>query len=134
MSNIQKTDNKVSTLIELLHNNHEIKPFLEDVYLTTVYVAGLFYIGNIDEIFPKIKKGDRLELFLEKNNPNDCNAILVKYCGEKIGYVPRSDNVILANLMDVGKLLYGVVLDASIGEVYDGDDLKMIKFKIFLKE
>lgn len=134
MANIQKIDSEVSDFIGFLHNAPEVKPFLEDIYLITVNVAGLVYIDDIDEIFSIIKEGDHLDLFREKDNRYDEHAILVKYDGKKIGYVPRADNIILANLMDAGKMLYGVVVDTYIEYVYVGDEFKVVKFKIFLKE
>ena len=97
-------------------------------------MAGLVYIDDIDEIFSIIKEGDHLDLFREKDNRYDEHAILVKYDGKKIGYVPRADNIILANLMDAGKMLYGVVVNTYIEYVYVGDEFKVVKFKIFLKE
>lgn len=134
MANIQKGNSQVSTFIKFLHNKNDIKPFLEDIYLITLHVAGLYYADNIDDIFHHIKKGTHLELFRERTNEYDKFAILVKYNGEKIGYVPRDDNVILANLMDAGKELYGVVEYASKEEVYVGDEYKVVEFKVFLKE
>lgn len=134
MANIQKINSEVGDFIGFLHNAPEIKPLLDDIYLITVDVAGLAYINDIDKIFPIIKDGDRLALFREKNNEYDKKAILVKHNDEKIGYVPRADNLILANLMDAGKMLYGVVVNTSIKEVYVGDEFKVVKFKIFLKE
>lgn len=134
MSNIEKINTDLTRFIEFIHNKNEIKPLLEDIYLITVHVAGLYYIDNIDELFPQLEKGKQLKLFREKNNKFDKNAILVKFNGEKIGYVPKKYNVILANLMDGGKELYGLIENASEEEVYKGDEFKLVKFKIFLKE
>ena len=136
MANIQKTDSEISKFVEFLHNNGKIKAFLEDIHLITLDVAGLYYAENIDKIFPKIEKGDTLNLFREKDNKYDKYAILVKFDGEKIGYVPRRHNKILANLMDAGKELYGIVEEISVEDgVYEGaGDFKYLKFKIFLKE
>lgn len=135
MSNIEKVNSEITNIVKFIHNDGEIKGFLEDIYLITLDVAGLYYIDNLDEIFPKIKKGDTLELFREKNNKYDKFAILVMYSGEKIGYVPRKQNIILANLMDAGKELYAVVEKACKSEgVYVGEVDQYIKFKIFLKE
>lgn len=91
-------------------------------------------MDDIEEIFPNIAKGDNLELFREKSNEHDELAILVKFNGEKIGYVPKRNNEVLANLMDAGKELYGVVENAYLDEVYDGYPFKVVEFKIFLKE
>lgn len=134
MSNIQKPDNKLKNFVNFVQKNGKIKSFSEDIRLITLNVAGLEYVDNIDEIFPKIKIGDRLELFREASNEYDYRAILVKYDGEKIGYVPRKDNHVLSNLMDGGKQLYGIVESIGVDEIYKNYPSKFIRFKIFLNE
>ena len=104
------------------------------MFLIKVHVAGLDYIDDIDEIFPKIEVGDRLDLFREATNEYDKHAILVKYRGEKIGYVPRKDNYVLSKLMDGGKHLYGVVVSIGMDEVYENYQFRFINFKIFLND
>ena len=134
MANIEKIDNELAEFLDYLHKKGEIKPFLEDIYLITLHVAGLFYIEDIDLIFPNLKKGDRLELFRENDNRFDRFAILVTYNSKKIGYVPRDDNKILANLMDGGKEIYGVIESVVEEKVYKNDFFREVKFKVYLKE
>ena len=126
MTNIEKTDSELSKFVGFLHNS-DIKQLFEDVYLITVNVAGLEYAENIDIIFPQIKKESYLELFRDKNNQYDKKAIIVKFNGEKIGYVPRKHNIILANLMDAGK-------EINVDRIYEDYEFKSISFKIYLKE
>ncbi len=60
------------------------------------------------DIEPRLAIHDRLTFHREPGNPYDPQAIRVQMeDGTKIGYVPRQDNVIFANLMDAGKLLFG---------------------------
>lgn len=134
MSNIQKPDKEITDIIGFIQKGGNVKPFLKDVFLIKVNVAGLDYVDNIDEIFPKIEVGDKLELFREATNEYDKHAILVKYRGEKIGYVPRKDNYVLSKLMDGGKHLYGIVVSIGVDEVYENYQFRFINFKIFLKE
>ena len=134
MANIEKIDNELAEFLDYLHKKGEIKPFLEDIYLITLHVAGLFYIEDIDLIFPNLKKGDHLELFRENDNRFDRFAILVTYNSKKIGYVPRDDNKILANLMDGGKEIYGVIESVVEEKVYKNDFFREVKFKVYLKE
>ena len=133
MTNIEKTDSELSKFVGFLHNS-DIKQLFEDVYLITVNVAGLEYAENIDIIFPQIKKESYLELFRDKNNQYDKKAIIVKFNGEKIGYVPRKHNIILANLMDAGKEIYGIVNEVNVDRIYEDYEFKSISFKIYLKE
>ena len=134
MSNIQKPDTEITDIIGFIQKGGNVKPFLKDIFLITVHVAGLDYIDNIDEIFPKIKVGDKLGLFREATNEYDKHAILVKYHGEKIGYVPKKDNYVLSKLMGGGKHLYGVVDSIGVDEVYENHQFKFINFKIFLND
>ncbi len=136
MSNIQKTNTELNKFVEFLHNNQEIESFNKDIFLITVDVAGLMFIDNIGEIFPKMKRGMHLQLFREKHNYYDDQAILVKFDGEKIGYVPRKHNAILASLMDAGKELYGVIESVVVEPpVYAGeDDYRIVEFNIFMKD
>lgn len=67
-------------------------------------VAGFqFYQGNT--IINQLQKGQRLTLKAQFNNRHDENAIEV-YCDDvKLGYVPRMDNLIPANLLRQNKQL-----------------------------
>lgn len=134
MVNIQKPDSDITDIVGFLQNGGKLKPFLKDIFLIKTYVAGLDYIDYMDDIFPIIKVRDKLELLREASNKYDKHAILVKYNGQKIGYVPRKDNYVLSKLIDGGKELYGVVASFGVDEVYKGYEIKYINFKIFLKE
>ena len=134
MSNIQKPDSEIMDVVGFIQKGGKIKPFLKDIFLIETYVAGLYYVDYIDDIFPLIRVKDKLELFRESTNKFDEKAILVKYDGQKIGYVPRKDNEVLSSLMDGGKQLYGVVESLGVDEVYEGYGTRFINFKIYLKE
>ncbi|MBQ9025517.1 MAG: HIRAN domain-containing protein [Methanobrevibacter sp.] len=134
MANIQKPDSDLADFVGFVQKGGKIKPFVKDIKLITVNVAGLEYVENIDEIFPKIKINDKLELFRESDNEYDHHAILVKYFGEKIGYVPRNENNVLSSLMDGGKLIYGVVENIGEDEIYKGYSFRFINFTIYMKE
>lgn len=134
MSNIQKPDSDIANFVGFIQKGGKVNPFLEDIFLIKVYVAGLDYIDDADEILKKLGVGERLELVREAKNEYDKHAILVKLHGEKIGYVPRKDNYVLSKLMDGGKYLYGVVESFGEDEAYKGYSYKFINFKIYLKE
>jgi len=86
------------------------KPFSKQIYLISASIAGLYYVDNIDDILDKIKLESRLLFIREPENKYDELAILVKdQNGNKLGYVPRKKNPILARLMDAGKHIYGTV-------------------------
>lgn len=102
-------------LIEIISGNSDIdlaRPFSREIFLLNTYIAGTSYINNIDSVVKNIEKGSKLNLYRESNNKHDELAIVIKNANDnKIGYVPRENNKILARLMDAGKLLYGVVKD-----------------------
>ena len=109
MSNIQKPDNELADFVNFIQKKGKIESFSRDIRLITLNVAGLYYADNIDEIFPKIKVGDRLDLFREASNEYDKRAILVKFNGEKIGYVmslSTEQHMSSASFLDVDEIVF----------------------------
>lgn len=132
MSDLVKIDN--GDLIEyLIKTGKEIdlpKPFERDIYLFDTYVAGTSHIEGIENIGSHINDGDRLVFYREPENEHDPQAIRVETLKkDKIGYVPRQDNIIFSRLMDAGKILFAKVIDKEIR----GKWLK-IEIKIYLHE
>lgn len=76
-------------------------------------VAGLSYHVNVEQL-REFTVGADVTMVREPTNPHDSNAVCLHYHGEKIGYVPRSDALLVAALMDNG---YDRVLHARIVEV-----------------
>lgn len=132
MNNLVKKDQ--GELIQYLLKN-EVgldlpKPFERDIYLFDTYVAGTTHIDDIEKIGIKIKEEDRLVFYREPENPHDPQAIRIETLAkEKIGYVPRQDNIIFSRLMDAGKVLFAKVIEKEMR----GSWLK-IKIKIYLHE
>jgi hypothetical protein len=95
------------------------KPYSKQIYLISASIAGLYYVDNIEDILDKIKIESRLLFIREPENQYDELAILVKdQNGNKLGYVPRKKNPILARLMDAGKHIYGTVKKISNDDSY----------------
>ena len=106
------------------------KPFERDIYLFDSHVAGTSHIDNIESIGEQLKDGDRLVFYREPDNETDPQAIRIEtLTKEKIGYVPRQDNIIFSRLMDAGKVLFARVVEKELL----GKWLK-IKIKIYLHE
>ncbi|MCL2114974.1 MAG: HIRAN domain-containing protein [Methanobrevibacter sp.] len=127
MGNLEKVNS--TDIVRAIHNSDLTDPLFEKIFLIESTIAGTHYVENIKKIEPNLKVGDRLDFYREPNNSHDEKAILVKHRGDKIGYVPRVDNEILANLMDAGKLLYGELSYKN----YEGDWLR-IDFDIYLED
>ena len=132
MNNLEKKDQR--GIIEYLLNK-EVgidlpKPFERDIYLFDTYVAGTTHVEGIENISSYIKDGDKLVFYREPENEHDPQAIRVETLKkDKIGYVPRQDNIIFSRLMDAGKILFAKVIYKEIR----GKWLK-IKIKIYLHE
>lgn len=131
MSNIEKpTKNAIIEIINKVGNIELGKPFQKEIFLIDTHVAGTTYVEDIDAIGENIVKGTKLNFFREKDNKYDELAIIIKdEKGNKIGYVPKDKNEVLARLMDAGKLIYGIVEDKE----YIDNWLK-IDISIYLKD
>lgn len=131
MNELSKINN--GELVSLVHPDFEIdlpQPFERDIFLFESHVAGTSYIDEILDLNDKINFETELNFFREIDNPYDNKAIMIKLkTGEKIGYVPKADNVVFSRLMDTGKNLFGKVEDKELV----GNWLK-IYIKIYLKE
>ncbi len=106
------------------------KPYERDIYLFDSHVAGTSFIENIESIVEKLKEDDRLVFYREPDNETDPQAIRIEtLTQEKIGYVPRQDNIIFSRLMDAGKVLFAKIVKIELlGKWYK------IKIKIYLHE
>jgi len=90
-----------------------VLPFTEDIYLTTVSVAGMCFY-DVEEILPEIKGDDALILRRNPRNKHDAHAIEVRtLSGQMLGHIPRSENRVLARLMDSGKRLSAMVKNVN---------------------
>jgi len=106
------------------------KPFSKQIYLISASIAGLYYVDNIDDILDEIKLESRLLFIREPDNQYDELAILVKdKNGNKLGYVPRKKNPILARLMDAGKHIYG-----TVKKIKNDDSYVDIEMEIFMDD
>ena len=123
------------------------KPFEREIYLVSMVVVGTYYMQNIGLLYQSLEIDDPLRLVREPDNPYDEYAIRVEtadaemigYCAtpalastedRKLGYISRTNNKIIARLMDAGKLIYGKV---RLKEIVDGSYYKIL-IRIILRE
>lgn len=105
-------------------------PFAKEVFLLESTVVGTGYVDDIAAKTENVVPGCVLELRRDPGNRYDELAIQVLNAeGERIGFVPRRDNPVLARLMDAGKALYGKVL-----EVGDRETWPRIEIDIYMKD
>jgi len=69
-------------------------------------IAGLYY-HEAGEVWEELAEGDSLELVREPANPYDWKAVAVYWKGYKLGYLPRRENMAVAQMMDRGYQLVG---------------------------
>lgn len=120
-------------LITYIHNEERAElpmPFEREIFLFDTYIAGTSHIPELHDGSITLEKGEKLDFFREPDNLYDKNAIAMRNRDrQKIGYVPREDNVVFSRLMDAGKELYG-----KITAIETRGTLLKIRVKIFLKD
>ena len=105
-------------------------PFVKDILLLESSVVGTGFIAGIEKKIENIAPEQVLKLRRDPRNRYDELAIQVlNDDGERIGFIPRRDNPILARLMDAGKSLYG-----KVREVRDRKSWPQIELDIYLRD
>jgi len=83
-------------------------PYVKEIFLMECHIAGTSYRENIKEIEKELQEKDLLVFKRETDNLHDKLAIVIfDTKGQKLGYVPRDRNEVIARLMDAGKLIFG---------------------------
>ncbi|HQI02956.1 MAG TPA: HIRAN domain-containing protein [Deltaproteobacteria bacterium] len=76
----------------------------KNILLLQANVAGFRYYRG-EKVWPRIHPGDAIILKREPHNPHDRKAIALYWHDEKLGYIPRTDNSVIANILDQGATL-----------------------------
>jgi hypothetical protein len=92
------------------------EPEARNILLLDTVIAGFQYYQG-EKVWRKLKTGESLRLIREPENPYDEMAIEVYWRGDKLGYIPRVDNSVIAQLMD-----RGTHLRARISWLNENDD------------
>ncbi len=67
----------------------------------TFFIAGFQrYDGAL--VLDKLKAGKKIKMVRDPKNPYDANAIELHYKGTKLGFVPQSENSLIALMMTYG--------------------------------
>ncbi|MEX2784585.1 HIRAN domain-containing protein [Streptococcus sp. H49] len=103
--------NELSALFHHTGGDIELpKPFERDIFLFDTHVAGVMHVEGFEKIESQLMRGDELAFHREPHNAFDAEAIRIETKeGQKIGYIPKKDNIIFARLMDAGKLLFAKI-------------------------
>ena len=105
-------------------------PFSHEVFLKECHVAGTMHVDDVLYKTKSVDVGAQLVLKREPANGYDDLAIRVETAaGERIGWVPKKHNDVLARLMDAGKLLFAKVVHKELE-----DHWLNMRIEIFLKD
>ncbi len=74
-------------------------------------LAGFRYYAG-ETLWHDMREGDRLTLIREADNEHDGNAVRVEWRGQKLGYLPRTQNRAVAAALDNGE-----AVDARIAKL-----------------
>lgn len=93
-------------LMALIHDKGGagIIPFKQEIFVINVFVAGTGYCEKIAEVQEYITPGMQLTLRRHPENEVDEFAIGIYHKDVRIGWVPMKDNLVMARLMDAGKM------------------------------
>lgn len=106
---------KWQELVTAFGQNNVPMPYVHEIFLIDCKVAGTGYVEGIEKKTSALEKGTLLAFMREPANQYDPLAILIlNENNEKIGYVPRARNEILARLMDAGKRVFGRVEEKGV--------------------
>jgi hypothetical protein len=86
------------------------------ILLLKTRVAGLRFHGG-ERVRTLISAGDPVVLRREPSNPHDARAVAIFWKNEKLGYLPRSDNSVIAGLLD-----QGAPVDAHIVRMHEAEE------------
>jgi len=102
-------------------------PSRKRILLLKTRLAGHLYYG-VDKVYPYVRLGDALDLRREPHNPYDHKAVEIYWRGEKLGYIPKEDNSVIAHLLDRGEKL-----EAFVSEIRNTPNYwERIWFEVYL--
>jgi len=108
-------------LLKLLHQSGtSLDVFRKDMLALSCLVAGTSF-RSLKETEPLINLQTVFKLKREQDNEFDKKAVAIYFDNEKIGYVPKVKNEVIANLMDAGKKFSAKL----ISKEWEGNWLKL---------
>ena len=136
MNSLLPTSDLVQQLMLLTLEKKAIAfPFAKDICLLETHVAGLGYY-EINTLNEPLTIAEPLLLRREPDNPHDSLAIIVlARTDQKLGYVPRHRNPVLARLMDAGKTLIAEVASLQVGNAaLSRNEITEVRLNISMRE
>jgi len=85
----------------------------QSTYFLHCYIAGLQYY-EVLEVWKKLEIGQIVQLIPEPQNRYDEHAVIVAFDDKKLGYLPRSQNKAVSQILQAGHDAY----EARIQSLY----------------
>ena len=85
----------------------------QSTYFLHCYIAGLQYY-EVLEVWKKLEIGQIVQLIPEPLNRYDEHAVIVAFNDKKLGYLPRSQNKVVSQILQAGHDAY----EARIQSLY----------------
>lgn len=79
----------------------KLRPWQASTHYLSTKIAGFGYYDGIF-LLNTLEVGMKLDLFLEIDNPCDPNAVAIYRDDKKLGYLPRSENTLISQLLRFG--------------------------------
>lgn len=89
---------------------------VREIRLSSPCIAGFQYYHG-PEVENQLREGDQLSLKREPQNQYDQYAVEVYLEREKLGYLPRKENKIIARMMDQGVNVGGRIMKINSGSM-----------------
>ena len=101
-------------------------PFVKEVFLMECHVAGTTHL-DLKDVEPGLLTDSLLIFKREQDNPYDPLAIQIyDEHNNRVGYIPKAKNEVIARLMDAGKLIFGVFCEKN----WEGHSHNWLKLQI----
>ena len=111
------------------HSNGMPMPFVQEIFLLECHIAGTGYL-NLKELEPGLTVNELLIMKREPDNKFDEHAVLIlTQKGERLGFIPREKNEVIAHLMDAGKIIIGKITNKK----WQGSWLRLM-IQIYMRE
>ncbi len=108
---------EIGSLLQLL---------VKEIHLFDTFVAGTMNLKD-QNVLQDLTCGQLLVLVRETSKFDENEIVILKENGQRIGYIPRQDNLIFARLMDAGKSLR-----AKINSLEVNPDFSKIAIGIYM--
>lgn len=100
------------------------------IFLFSSFVAGTKYVSNAEELKNQRANGETVLFYHESDNQFDPSAVQIQTTEkERIGYLPREDNIVVCRLLKAGKQIIGEIEDVESKERWN-----KIKIGVYLEE